>query len=294
MTVDIGLIFAVLAAICFAAGMVFIRKGLFHSETPLGAVFIAVPIGVLFFSGLLIVTGQYETLQQISWRAVGILATSGVINFVAARLLNFTSLQHLGANRNSAIHKTTSIYAVIFGVVFLNESLSVLIIVGVSLVVVGATLASQRREEQPRSLHTKGIITGLAAAVLYATAAILIKLAVREAGSPIIAAFVSFVAAAVVLAGLLFRKQFRSQLVQLQSSSLVPFIIGGTLIAIAQLLRYTALDYSPVSLVQPLMNSDVLFILLLSFFINRKIEIFSARVILGIISTVVGGVLLFL
>ena len=292
---DIGLIFAVLAAICFAAGMVFIRKGLFHSETPLGAVFIAVPIGVLFFSGLLIVTGQYETLQQISWRAVGILATSGVINFVAARLLNFTSLQHLGANRNTTIMRTSPLYAVIFGVVLLNESLTVVMILGILLVVLGATLVSVTQEKETRALRTKGIITGLGAALLYAIAAALVKSVIREVGSPLGGVFIAFTTASALLAILFSRRQFRHQLLELERRSVIAFIIAGVMTATAQLFRYAALGHSPLSLVEPvLMSANAFFVLAFSFLINRNIDLFNLRVIVGIIITLVGALLLFL
>jgi drug/metabolite transporter (DMT)-like permease len=61
--------------------------------------------------------------------------------------------------------------------------------------------------------------------------------------------------------------------------------------ATAHLLRYIALAHSPVSLVAPLINSiNGLLVFPLSFLINRKIETFNLRIILGAIA-VIGGVL---
>ncbi len=292
---DIGLIFAILAAAAFAAGTVSVRRGLFHSETPLGGVFISVPIGTLFFLGLLTVTGQYKILWHVPWHAFAILGIAGVTSCVAGRILNYTSVQHLGANRNTTIMRTSPLYAVIFGVVLLNESLTVVMILGILLVVLGATLVSVTQEKETRALRTKGIITGLGAALLYAIAAALVKSVIREVGSPLGGVFIAFTTASALLAILFSRRQFRHQLLELERRSVIAFIIAGVMTATAQLFRYAALGHSPLSLVEPvLMSANAFFVLAFSFLINRNIDLFNLRVIVGIIITLVGALLLFL
>ena len=71
-------------------------------------------------------------------------------------------------------------------------------------------------------------------------------------------------------------------------------ILTGLSVLAGQLFRYTALGYSPVSVVQPLIGTSVLFVLLLSFMVNRKIDVFNFRVIIGILVIVLGTFLIFL
>jgi drug/metabolite transporter (DMT)-like permease len=291
---NIGLTLAIVSAICFAASTVSIRRGLFHAETALGAVFVSVPIGAVLSASVLIATAQYNTLWHTPWHTFAVLAIAGVITFVAGRLLNYIGIQNLGANRNGAILRTSPLWAAIFGVVFLDESLTILMISGILLVVAGATLVSVRYEKETRAVQVKGIIAASGGALLYAIAAALIKAVIKEAGSPITAAFISFTAGSIVLAGLLFHKQLRQQLLQLQRRSLIPFMIAGTMSTTAQLLRYSALDHSPVSLVEPIIGTTIIFVLIFSFFINRNIEIFNRKVVLGIMVAAIGAALLFI
>ncbi len=291
---DIGLILSIAAAICFAAGTVSMRRGLFHTETAVGTIFVSVPIGAIYFAVLLIATAQYERLWHIPWHVFAVLAASGVINFIAGRLLSYTCVQLLGANRTGAIMRTAPLWAVVFGVGFLDESLTLLMILGILMLVFGATLASVRSEREARAVQVRGVIAGFGGALCYSLAAALIRAVIEEVGSPIAAAFVSFTVATIVVASLLLRKYFRDQVRQLERRSVVPFVIAGTLSATAQLFRYSALGYSPVSLVEPVMSTSVIFVLVFSFFINRQMEIFSTRVIAGILLAAGGASLMFL
>ena len=68
-------------------------------------------------------------------------------------------------------------------------------------------------------------------------------------------------------------------------------LLGSVLVSIAQLCRNWALDYSTVSVVQPLVSVSTLITIFLSFAMNRRIELFTWRVILGAL-LIVGGVFL--
>jgi uncharacterized membrane protein len=82
-------------------------------------------------------------------------------------------------------------------------------------------------------------------------------------------------------------------MVQIPLVALVPLIIGGVFTSTGQLFSYTALGYSPASMIAPLMSTQVLFVFLLSFLINRQIEVFTPKVILGLVATVTGTFLIF-
>ncbi|MFC1893988.1 hypothetical protein ACFLYR_08250, partial [Chloroflexota bacterium] len=62
--------------------------------------------------------------------------------------------------------------------------------------------------------------------------------------------------------------------------------ISGTLVS------FLALDIAPVSMIAPFLALQPVFILVLSFLFNRKLEVFGKAVIIGITSVVLGAILL--
>ncbi len=62
--------------------------------------------------------------------------------------------------------------------------------------------------------------------------------------------------------------------------------ISGTLVS------FLAFDIAPVSLVAPFLALEPVFLLVLSYLFSRKLEVFGKAVIIGIISAVVGTILL--
>ena len=73
----------------------------------------------------------------------------------------------------------------------------------------------------------------------------------------------------------------------------MPLVIGVLSGCVAQLLRYAALIYSPASMVIPIGGTSAFFIFLFSFLINRNIEVFTRKVILGMVVMVAGTFLIF-
>jgi uncharacterized membrane protein len=132
------------------------------------------------------------------------------------------------------------------------------------------------------------------AALCWGVTPVLIKPGVEAIGSSSAGAFVSYCAAAIVMGILLLNGPRRKQLTQLPlRKSVLPMAIAALFTASGQLLYYTALGQSPASVVTPLLSIQVVFIFFLSFFINRKIELFSPKVFIGMAATLAGTFLLF-
>ena len=70
-------------------------------------------------------------------------------------------------------------------------------------------------------------------------------------------------------------------------------IIAAAITSVALLLRYIALDLSPVSLAVPLSSISSLFTLQFSFLINRKIESFNLKIIIGVVAVTIGVFFIF-
>ena len=296
-----GLIFALLGAASFAGGMVYIRKAASQTGESFTGVAISVFIGVPFFAASVSFSGEWSKLWSLSGQVLILLGTAGIIHFVAGRLLAYNAFRLIGANKSSAFLITNPFYAVILGVLFLNESLTIYLILGVLCIVAGAALVSIERksvsnEKQRRFSRTefKGMLAALGGALCWGTSPVLIKPAVEEIGSPLVGAFISYVVASIVVACFLFHRQYREQLVQLRLfAALTPLLIGGIFVSAGQLLYYTALSYSPASMVSPLLSTNVFLVYLFSFLINRNIEVFTRKIILGMLAAAVGAFFIF-
>ena len=291
---EIGLIFALLSAVSLAGQLIFIRKGTLQAGESFTAMLIFVFVGTLFLSPVLIFGVDWDKIWSLPWHGFVLLGIAGIINFVVGRFLIYSSTQFIGANKASALVVTASFYAVIFGVLLLNEPFTAYLGLGVLGIVVGVTLVSIKKEEKTSRMQGRGILSGLAGAFCLGISGVLVKAVIEEVGSPFVSAFTSYIAAALVMGViLLLRKGQRDQLTQLSRSALIPLVIAGIFATVGQLFRYLAFSYSPVSVVEPLLSTSVLFVFFLSFLINRKIEVFTWKIFIGMMAIVTGSFLLF-
>jgi drug/metabolite transporter (DMT)-like permease len=153
---------------------------------------------------------------------------------------------------------------------------------------------SEKRQKGLFNTDVKGILAALGAGICWGITPVLIKPAIGEIGSPLAAAFISYSIASLVIAFLFFRQQHREQISKLPLVTvLVPLIIGAIFASAGQLLNYAALGYSPASLVTPLLSTQILFIFLFSLLLNRRSEVFTPKIVVGMATIIAGIFLLF-
>jgi drug/metabolite transporter (DMT)-like permease len=150
------------------------------------------------------------------------------------------------------------------------------------------------KPEMPPLKLAEGYFFGLAAAAIYGNTPIMVRAALQDSQLGIMGGLASYLAASVVLmlALLLPGKLMR---VTAESKTAGPWFYANTIASFfAQMFRYMALAIAPVTVVAPLARTLALFTLAFSFLINRRLEYFGGRVIIGILLSVVGSVMLVL
>ena len=280
---DTGLILALIASVSFAAGIVMVRKTAGEAGESFSVTAVSIFVGIPYFAIAILISGEWSKLLAISWKALGLLAAAGVIHFIIGRLLGYNAFRLIGANRATPFTMTNRFYTVLFSVLFLNERLTVYIVLGVLLMFAGAALISREKQGVEEKVEkklsrdeVKGILFALGAALCWGITPVLIKPGVEEIGSSSAGAFVSYTTAAIVMGFLLLNKPRRTRLMKLPvKKSLLPMALAAVFTASGQLLYYTALGKSPASVVTPLLSIQILFIFLFSFLINRKVELFT-------------------
>ena len=291
---ELGPIFAILAAAFFAFTQVLIRRATHQSDESFTAMAVSLLVGTPIFILILSITDEWQYLWSFSWQQYVLLGAAGVLQFIITRYLVFNGVRLVGANRTMAIVITNTIISVIFGVVLLGESVTIPQICGALLITFGAVLSSIELNRNTLKIPVRGLLMGLGGALCIAGSASLIRPAVAGTVAIYAATFIAYLTAFIVVLGiLLLRKQQRNQILQQSRDNLIALSAAAILLVIGQLLRVAALKYSPVSVVQPLMGTVVVYTLILSWIVNRRIDIFNWRVIAGIVIVLAGAFLIY-
>lgn len=293
-----GSLFALLAAITFALHNIFLRRAVLKvSDASLGML-ISVPMSVPLFFLILALTGQIQSIFSFSLQSCVWLVLGGILHFVIGRALHYHCVQLAGANIALILSRINILVSVIIGISVLHEPLGWNLAIGVFLIVIGITLTGLSPKMLPDSagrfskIPAKAFIIGFVCGLVLGVSPIFIKLGLKDSGSPVAGALISFLAASAVLSISLVNHRRRTSIVQITGRAIALFFCSGLLSCTANLIRFVALGMAPASVAVPLFSITPVFLLVFSFLFNRKLEIFSRPVIIGIITVVIGSILL--
>jgi drug/metabolite transporter (DMT)-like permease len=299
---ETGLILALLASFIFAICAVVIRKASAIAGEAFTSMAYSVFVGLPYFVLVLTFTNRWNDLSGLTWLSFILLGAAGIIHLILGRGLTYRALRLVGANKTMPFVTANPIFTVILGIIFLSEQLTGFLAFGLLFILLGSGLVTfekssvaTEKSSSRFSTDVKGLLAAIGGALCWGTTPVVVKLALNELGSPYAGSFVSYAVAFVVAIGLLaFSRQNRRQVFNIPFRQvLVPILIGAVLTSTGQLLAYLSLTYAPASMLAPLMATQGLFIFMLSFLVNRKIEVFTPKVIIGTLATVAGTVLIF-
>lgn len=133
---------AVLSAVFAALTAIFAKVGV-ESINPDFATLIRTLVIVAVLAAIVAMTGQAQSLAEISVKTYGFLALSGLATG-ASWLCYFRALKLGNAAQVAPIDKLSVVLVAIFGVIFLGERLSSLNWLGVALIAAGAVLVAYK------------------------------------------------------------------------------------------------------------------------------------------------------
>jgi drug/metabolite transporter (DMT)-like permease len=291
---ETGFLFAILTAAAFALSQVMIRRATYQSEESFTAVAVSALIGTPIFVILLTIFGEWSAFISFTWSQYILLAAAGLVHLIIARFLFFNSTRIIGANPTVAITRTSIVFSVVFGVVFLGESVTVLQGFAALIIMVGAILTNTEITRTTFRISTKGLLMGFGTAISSATSAALIRPVMQETDAVYAATFVMYLTAYVAILLILMssRKQ-RTFVLHQDRRTFIILALSAVILVAGHLCRFTALQHSPVSIVQPIIATIVIFVLLFSWMANRRIDVFNWRVIAGIVMVLLGVYLIY-
>jgi drug/metabolite transporter (DMT)-like permease len=297
---EIGLIFALISAVLFAIGIVMVRKAAGNAGEAFTVTAISIFVGIPLFAVVISASGGWSSLQNVSIKALLMLAGAGLIHFVIGRLLAYDAFRIIGANKATPITQVSPIFTLLLSWLILDENTTAFIIFGALLMMAGVFLITREKshplgeEKLPRREEVKGILLSLGAAVCWGITPVLIKPAIREIGSSSVGNFISYVTAGVIILLLSANRKRLDSFRRLSfKKNLLPMALAGLFTAAGQLLYFASLQRSQANIIAPLISIEVLFIYVISFFANRLHEVFSVKIALGMAAMVAGTFLLF-
>ena len=289
----LGVLYALLSAMCFAVNRVSVRKGALVGDVYIGTI-LTVFIGPFIIGLYALLVGQMSMVTQFSLKGYIALIIAGIIHFFVGRFLTYHAIHYLGANRVGVLSSLVPLWSIFLGILVLSERLSLPMSIGIFLILGGTFLASYKPvggKPISRQDFIRGLILACLGSVAYGTSPVFIKMGMTV-NAPVAAALISYLSACVVvLLMMAVKPEVRQRMGRLKGAGGGSFLVAGFTVAFAQIFRYSALALIPVSLVSPIQYTNTLMTIGIAFLLLREVESFTPQVLGGAVLTF-GGILL--
>lgn len=257
----IGVGFTILAALSLAVQSLTVRLGTkTHRVSEVIAIIFIVNLIILIPVVGILTYPQYN----VTLTAVGAFAIAGLLGSLVARYCYFFGIARLGASRAEPLKALFPVIAVGIAVFLLNERVTMLLLSGIGLLVIGGLGVGGETRASPVTATGKRVWLDMAfplsAAVLLGIDPIFTKLGLAEGTSPLIGLVIRILAAAGGFGiYVVWRRMWTESTLSL---SLNRWLLAASVANTGYLLAYyLALSQAPVSIVTPLLGLSTLFVI---------------------------------
>ena len=271
---------ALASALCSAVATILIRHGL-RRYGPYTGFWINLAVGTVGVWAAVLATGG---VGRPSLAGIAFFALAGLIGTVGGRLLRFLSIEAVGASISAALINLSPLVSSLLAILILGERVTLAILAGTVVIVGGTTLLSaggRRGGLRPAQLVLPGL-----SALCFGVVALLRKVGLSGM-EPLPGVAVNVTAALVAYTAFLLATGQRG-VMACRGRSLAYFVVAGVAENLTVLLVVVALNVGTVSVVMPLASVSPIFVLVLSFFFLRNIEILDRRIVGGTLLIVLG------
>jgi drug/metabolite transporter (DMT)-like permease len=94
-----GLVLALISAFSFSVGIVIVRRASAAAGESFSVTAVSIIVGIPLFALAVTVAGDWDKVMAVSWQALTLLASAGVIHFIFGRLLGYSAYRLIGANK---------------------------------------------------------------------------------------------------------------------------------------------------------------------------------------------------
>lgn len=280
----LGAIIALVAAFFFALSAHVQNMGSKSTSTQVGTLVLIGSQALIFaLAAIFIVKWDYWTSG-----ALVLFAAAGLLRPTLSIALWIEGIKRLGPTLNAALTSSGPLFAAIFGILLLGETLTPMIAGGIALVVAGVLVPTLMTRGIMSTFPAWAVLLPLGAAALRNVAHAVTKVGFAEVPSPLFAALVGTLVSLILVAGQFFA---RRQRIEGRLGDYRYFVLSGMITALAVYLLNQALDLGQVITVAPLVASSPVFSALLGYFVFGR-ETLNWRTWLTIALVVPGVVLI--
>ena len=284
------ILLAVLAGAFFSTANIIMRIGVIEGD-PTNGTAISVFIGTVVVFIASVIEGSLLDLVKIDIISYLYLGIGGLINFILGRALFYHSAKIIGIARAQLINATSPIFIIAIGIIILGESLSNNEAISITFMILGMIVISVSNIRFNKSQDNKfiiGISFALAAALLRAIAPFFIAQGLAGTFSPIAATFISYAISSIGWIAVLIPKR-RILKIKNNLALLKIFVVQGTVVSLAIISIYIAIDIGRVIIILPIVNTiSPVFTVAITYLFLQRIERVSIKVWLALILVVIG------
>lgn len=245
---------------------------------------------VLIFSWIMVfIIGSQSTIVNIDGKTFLFLILSG-LSTGGSWLCYFKALQLGDVNKVVPIDKSSTILTMILAFIFLNEKITINMVIGMIGIAIGTYLMIQKKEKSEKIVKRKAwLIYALLSALFASLTAILGKVGIENVESNLGTAIRTIVV--LVMAWIIvFATKKQRDIKKIDKRSLIFLILSGVATGASWLCYYKALQDGLASIVVPIDKLSILVTVLFAYiFLKEKL---SKKSLLGLILIVVGTLLL--
>ncbi len=287
--------FALASALCFAISNVTIVRGARRGSDDNGAFLSLLLTAAISAVGWFITSAIHGT-APVTVRGVLWLAAAGVFSAFIGRVFLYASIERLGAIRASAVKRLNPFFAVLLGVLVLDEQVSGDMAGGALLIVASFGLLVQAQwraaptdaESTPRSKLNLGYLYGPLSALGYALGYLMRKAGLQDTPDPFFGAMVgTLVGAGMFVAAGHWSPGYRRAVAATWRRPNPWLYAAGVMGSFGQILYFAALNVSPMSRVALVVSMEVFFTIGLSllFLAERLSWRIGLAALLGFVGT---------
>ncbi len=286
-------VYALISAILLALRDIFGRFAVLGIDPITGTAFSAI-IGLPVLWIISVWRGDFsDPWPDFGW-PLGFIAIAGIFRVCFARTMLFAATQYIGSARTSTIVATNLIFAVFFGVVFLDETLTFRIGLGAFLVFTGYIFIARSHVNQKKGAASPKTYVGmglaLGCALAFGAAAVLVRPAVGFFTSPNEANLYSNIFAVGAFLPFLFRKGEIGAIKNWTPGNWGFIFLAGLSASLGVTFLYFALASAPVVYAFPVSQSRPLFAIAISWTFLQSEEKMNWRVVAGATAIFLGTV----
>ena len=285
-----GVALALLSALSFGLSQILVRKNLEKSN------FVYISLTVTIMGNIILwpLALTFTNLNTINLEGLLLFVFAGLLAPGIARLFYFKGMETAGISANASIFATYPLYTSITAILLLGEALTAENWIGLACIIAGVIFVGRNinnGDARPKSTSKKGLIVPILGSLAIAFSQIVRKEGLNIYNQPLLGVAVGYTTSLIVyLLVMAFSKDARAS--RFSRKDLQMFWKPGVGIAAGWLLSFLALSQEMVSIVAPILQTELLFILFFAYIFLRKQEKFSFKLIASALLIVAGVILI--